>query len=311
MTTTNPDPMTAPPRVLVDALRRGAEGADMRAAVEVLVGYNDGDLLGYAAVRERIGVWDKTTGTMRISWPDLYGALEHREGDLVGLSETGEGALRLACALRHNVPMGNLSTLLGRLDRDNSLVAARAFSIALGVRSTDVAAIVRQNERYRDAVQALRAALSTDDNNGGMAAEVRLADGEPVDAEGEPIPPMRAIAVADVARILDEHLGPAATLYDVDRPAPAGWDKIEAGAERLTATDDPADLRDPIRAELSAAAGISQGVTVGALVELLRTRWDIDASQAAVIVTLARIAAESGNVTQPDPHGPYYWRETS
>lgn len=128
------DLLTIPRNQLADALRRGADGADMRAAVEMLTGYNDGDLLDADEIRRHIATWDRTAGTARVLWSDLYDELTGVDGGDGGdLSETAYRAALLACALKAPVPLPSLARTLATFDENNSRVALRAFAIALGV----------------------------------------------------------------------------------------------------------------------------------------------------------------------------------
>lgn len=201
-------------REIVDGLRRGAvDGADMRAAVELLVGYNEGELLACPGVRRHVVVWDVHDGRLRVEWPRLYVAVAEGDDDLDELPQTARHVLLLACALKSKVPIDTLGRTLTQLSDANALVAYRALGIALGVRDSSPAARLARRD---DQIARLRELCYPDDAAGG-AVYVRLADDEPVDVEGGPLPPALAVHVVDVLAIID---GPP-NRPDPGEPGPA------------------------------------------------------------------------------------------
>jgi hypothetical protein len=200
-----------PKAQLIDALRRGADGADMRAAVEMLIGYNDGDLLDLAEVRRHISA--EGTNGARVYWTRLYAAAAEDADDIAMLGTTGIDALTLACALRAKVPIDSLARSLRQFDKANSLAAMRAFATALGIDGWaqlcgDNASQAREIDRLEGIVHRLREACQagdkpTSDGEYGRAAYMRLDVDEPTDERGKyAAQPTLAIPVADVLDII-------------------------------------------------------------------------------------------------------------
>jgi hypothetical protein len=311
---------------LIDALRNGISTPADRAAVALLVGYNAGELLDESDLRECMTA--PSNGAVRVYWRRVHADVT--DGTYDDLGDTAEGVLLLACSIAKLLPHPRLHTLLANANREDALVIARAVSIALGVRSSDVAAVYRENEQNKTRIARLRAALSTDHNAGGMAAHVRLADGEPTDHDGRHlVAPARAIAVADVERILDGEVPPV---------APAGWTHIEPGLDaepeapivhravvlggehkgaEVTVRQprppvDPFELAEHVVGVMR----VAQTATTAQVVARLRERHGYETDRIAVTSALGIVAANpsdrfGGHVEQDEPHGAYRWVASS
>jgi hypothetical protein len=145
--------------LLAAALRAGAETPIDKAAVELLVGYNDGDLLDNTDLRENI-VHHVAAGSACARWRRVYADVS--DGVYTDLGDVAEGVLLLACSIAKPLAHPRLHSLLSQADPANALVVLRALSIALGVRSSDVAAIYRENQTAKTRATRLLQALVVD-----------------------------------------------------------------------------------------------------------------------------------------------------
>jgi hypothetical protein len=166
------------------------------------------------------------------------------------------------------------------------------------------AAAVASKNMLRDEVQAhralrtaLRALLHTDDRPGGGAAHVHLADDEP-----DYTPPLLAVAVADVQRLLDQHAYPAVG----DAPAP-GPGSAFYGATGAASAD---GIEQVLMARIGVVLRTHRNRTATA--EEIRTRLIVRYQVAPTILTIVAclgVLAATGYVEQTNPHGPYIWTD--
>lgn len=278
------DPLTMTREHLTDALRRYADGADMRAAVEMLIGYNDGDLLDIAEVRRHIS--PEGPDGARVDWTRLYASAAEDAGDLAMLGTTGIDALTLACALRAKVPIDSLARALRQFDKANSLAAMRAFATALGIDGW--AQLCGDNASQAREIDRLEAEVRRrDDEINGLRNSM---------TSNSTMPPMYLVQEAlDRAQGITTqptaNLGPTRRLH----PKPATIDVSDQHlAERI----------------VSLLKFAPKGLTAWRIAEIL-VEQGINTRPARVVVALGMLAAQTDNVSQPEPHGPYYWRAST
>jgi hypothetical protein len=114
----------------VAALRRGARSPAERAAVEILVGVNNGALVDLDAVYLTLFLLD--THLIRVDWHELWDRCARGE-----VPDPGKRAVELACAIAWNTEMERLGSALSSFQQTDAAAVLRAFAIALGLADPD------------------------------------------------------------------------------------------------------------------------------------------------------------------------------